>query len=91
MTKSALHVREIIRRLREGQSTRGIAQEMDISPNTLLKYHDWAQLEGFPDGKTLTPAGRISHVSLHLPRLTQTGGLILGEPHIRDAAGDRGA
>jgi len=51
--KSTLDIREIIRRLREDQSERDIARDLDISRNTVGKYRHWARREGLLKGERL--------------------------------------
>ena len=54
------HIRDLIRRLRAGESERRIAQDMSISRPTVHKYHELAKQQGYlekeaaiPDDETL--------------------------------------
>jgi len=56
-------VKDLIYRLRCGDSQRRVAQDMDISRTTVTKYHQWAAERGFldpeqpmPDDETLAAA-----------------------------------
>jgi transposase len=42
-------VRDLIYRLRSGESQRSVARDMDISRTTVAKYHKWAKEHGFLD------------------------------------------
>jgi len=65
------HVRELIYRLRAGESQRRIAQDLDLSRTTVSKYQAWTKAQGhldlsrpLPDDATLaaalgTPPGPI--------------------------------
>jgi transposase len=46
-----LDVRELIRRLRAGQTNRAIAREMDVARKTAAKYRSLAEAEGLLDGE----------------------------------------
>ena len=56
---SDLNLREILHRLRAKESDRRIARELEISRNTVKKYREWAEAQGFltssdlPDVKTV--------------------------------------
>lgn len=49
------HLRDIIHRLRAGESERRIARDLKISRPTVHKYHGLAQREGYLDAKTTLP------------------------------------
>jgi transposase len=49
------HLRDLIRRLRAGESERRIARDMRISRPTVHKYHELAQREGYLEAKTEIP------------------------------------
>jgi transposase len=44
---SDLNLREILHRLRAKESDRRIARELEISRNTVKKYREWAEAQGF--------------------------------------------
>ena len=57
------HIRDLLHRLRAGESERRIARDMQLSRQTVRKYHELAQSEGYlekgsplPDDKTLQKA-----------------------------------
>ena len=41
------HLRELIYRLRAGESQRRIAQDLDLSRTTVSKYQAWAKEQGY--------------------------------------------
>lgn len=48
--KEAMDIREILIRLRKGQSNRAVARAMDIDRKTIGCYHAWAAEQGLLDG-----------------------------------------
>lgn len=57
------YVKDLVYRLRSGDSQRRVAQDMNISRTTVDKYHEWAEEHGFldperpmPDDETLAAA-----------------------------------
>ena len=50
------HLRDLIRRLRAGESERRIAQDMRISRPTVHKYHELAKKEGYLEAEVEIPA-----------------------------------
>ena len=53
------HLRDLIRRLRTGESERRIAQDMRISRQTVHKYHELAKKEGYLEAGSEIPADEI--------------------------------
>ena len=51
--KTDLDIREMIRRLRLREATRAIARDLGVSRNTVSKYRQWADREGFLESPTL--------------------------------------
>ncbi|HDD25284.1 MAG TPA: transposase, partial [Chloroflexi bacterium] len=46
-----MDIREIVRRIRQGQSNRAIAKEIGIDRKTVGRYHTWAREQGLLDGE----------------------------------------
>jgi transposase len=44
--KQVLDIREMVRRIRAGESSRRIAQDLEVSRNTVKKYRRWAAEKG---------------------------------------------
>ena len=59
------HLRDLIHRLRAGESERRIAQDLQISRPTVHKYHVLAKREGYLEVGSALPddacAGYLSH------------------------------
>ena len=49
--KDTMDIREILRRIRQGQSDRAIAKEVGIDRKTVGRYHTWAREQGLLDGE----------------------------------------
>ena len=49
--KDIMDIREILRRIRQGQSDRAIARELGINRKTIGHYHTWAQERGLLNGE----------------------------------------
>lgn len=49
--KDTMDIRDILRRIRRGQSNRAIAREIGIDRKTVGRYHDWAQEQGLLAGE----------------------------------------
>ena len=49
--KDTMDIREIVRRIRQGQSNRAIAKEIGIDRKTVGRYHTWAREQGLLDGE----------------------------------------
>ena len=49
------HLREVIYRLRAGESQRRIAKDMDLSRTTVSKYQGWAETQGYLDASHPLP------------------------------------
>ena len=77
------HLRDLIRRLRSGESERRIARDLNISRPTVHKYREMAEAHGFlqpgsrvPDeASLLAPWGRALNRRAYLPVLSRTGTL----------------
>lgn len=54
-----LDIRELVRRFRLGEGDRQIARDMKLSRNSVAKYHQWADREGFLSAPDLPAAGVI--------------------------------
>jgi len=48
--KETMDIREMMRRLRKGQSHRAIAKAMNVDRKTVGRYHAWAQEQGLLEG-----------------------------------------
>jgi transposase len=48
--KDSMDIREILRRLRKGQSDRTVAKALDIDRKTVRRYHSWAAEQGLLEG-----------------------------------------
>ena len=59
--KETMDIREILRRLRAGQSNRAIAQAMGINRKTVGRYRAWAAKEGLLEGP-LVPLGQLQQL-----------------------------
>ena len=53
-----MNVREILRRIRAGQSNRAIARETGINRKTVGRYHAWAREQGLLEGE-LPPLDKL--------------------------------
>jgi DNA-binding transcriptional regulator LsrR (DeoR family) len=51
------HMRELIYRLRAGESQRRIARDLNMSRTTVGKYRTWAEAQGYLDETRPLPAG----------------------------------
>ena len=60
--KGTMDIREILRRVRQDQSDRAIADDLSIDRKTIGRYRRWAQEQGFLEGE-LPPLGEL-HRSL---------------------------
>ena len=49
--KNTMDIRDVLRRIRQGQSDRAIAKEIGINRKTVGRYHTWAQEQGLLDGE----------------------------------------
>jgi len=49
--KGTMDIREILRRIRCGQSDRTIAKETGIDRKTVARYHAWADKQGLLEGE----------------------------------------
>ena len=49
------HLRELIYRLRAGESQRRIAKDMGLSRTTVSKYQSWAETQGYLDASQTLP------------------------------------
>jgi len=49
--KNTMDIRDVLRRIRQGQSDRAIAKEIGINRKTIGRYHTWAQEQGLLDGE----------------------------------------
>ena len=58
------HLRDLIRRLRAGESERRIAQDMQISRPTVHKYHELCKKEGYLEAGNEIPADEILQSAL---------------------------
>jgi transposase len=56
--KDTMDLREILRRLRKGQSDRAVAEVLGIDRKTVGRYHSWAAEQGLLDGP-LPPLGEL--------------------------------
>jgi hypothetical protein len=60
-------IREILRRVRLGESERAISQALGISRKTVRKYRTWAEQAALPEGD-LPPIEQLGElVEAHLP------------------------
>jgi len=59
--KETMDIREIVRRLRAGQSNRAIARAMSINRKTVGRYRAWAAKEGLLEG-ALVPLGQLQRL-----------------------------
>ena len=57
-------VRDLIYRLRSGESQRSVARDMDISRTTVAKYQKWAKEHGFLDPEQPMPDDKILAAAL---------------------------
>jgi len=57
--KDVLDIREIVRRLRLGETERQIARDLAIARKTVKKYRDWAKAQGYLDEAELPELGVI--------------------------------
>ena len=48
-------IRDVIYRLRAGESERRISRDMDIARGTVHKYHQWAESQGYLDPSVSLP------------------------------------
>ena len=62
--KDTMDIREIVRRIRQGQSNRAIAKEIGIDRKTVGRYHTWAREQGLLDGEL--PAEQAQAVDAHV-------------------------
>jgi len=69
-----LDARELLRRLRAGQSQREIARDLSIDRKTVRKYRRFALKHGFLEGKLPEPG----ELDLRLEEVSQKGGLPRG-------------
>lgn len=49
--KDAMEIREVLRRIRAGESNRAIARALSIDRKTVARYRTWAEAEGLLDGE----------------------------------------
>ena len=67
-------IREILRRLQQGEPDRRIARDLDISRNTVARYRVWAARHGGLDGGPLPDAATLA-----LRRSRETPGVCSSE------------
>ena len=48
--KDTMDIREVLRRLRKGQSDRAVAKTLSIDRKTVGRYHSWAAEQGLLEG-----------------------------------------
>ena len=61
------HLRELIYRLRAGESQRRIARDLDMSRTTVSKYHQWAEAQGYLDKARSLPEDATLAAALGAP------------------------
>jgi len=59
--KETMDIREILRRLRAGQSSRAIAKAMAVNRKTVGRYRTWAARQGLLEGP-LVPLGKLQQL-----------------------------
>ena len=61
------HIRELIYRLRAGESQRRVAKDLDISRTTVSKYYAWADGQGYLDPSRPMPEDTVLAAALGEP------------------------
>ncbi len=52
--KETMDIREMLRRIRQGQSNRAIAKDMSVDRKTAARYRDWAEEQSLLAGLNVT-------------------------------------
>jgi len=76
-----LDIREILRRLRLGQTERQVARDLALARKTVAKYRRWARREGLLEGKVLADAGELQRRLKGDEAASRPGPGSMVEPH----------
>lgn len=76
-----LDIRELIRRLQLGETTRQVAQDLGVGRRTVMKYHAWAEREGLMSGPLPSPGELQTRLKATLPVSAPPRGVSKVEPY----------
>jgi transposase len=76
-----LDIRELIRRLQLGETTRQVAQDLGVGRRTVIKYRAWAEREGLMAGPLPSPVELQTRLTATLPVSAPPRGVSKVEPY----------
>jgi len=79
--KDTMEIREVLRRVRAGESDRAIAQTMEMNRKTVRRYREWAAVRGWLEGELPSLSELQAGLSATLPPLLPPQNVSTVEPY----------